>query len=134
MPEYTRKMLQEKINGLENENYMEAAQIVTILNDVFRLPWDKRHEPSWDVNFSQQIMDKSHYGMIETKERILEIIAENKSINSQEGMILLLTGPPGVGKTSIAKSIGECLKRPTTIISMGDQKDPIQIKGNKRTN
>jgi ATP-dependent Lon protease len=48
-------------------------------------------------------------------------------------MVLLLTGPPGVGKTSIAKSIGECLKRPTTIISMGGQNDPIHIKGSKRT-
>ena len=71
--------------------------------------------------------------MAETKERILEFIAKNKRINSQKGMVLLLTGPPGVGKTSIAKSIGECLKRPTTIISMGGQNDPMHIKGSKRT-
>ena len=57
--------------------------------------------------------------MHDTKERILELIAKNKRINSKTGMVLLLTGPPGVGKTSIAKSIGECLKRPTTVISMG---------------
>ena len=71
--------------------------------------------------------------MSETKERILEFIAKNKRINSQKGMVLLLTGPPGVGKTSIAKSIGDCLKRPTTIISMGGQNDPMHIKGSKRT-
>lgn len=71
--------------------------------------------------------------MTETKERILEFIAKNKRVNSQRGMVLLLTGPPGVGKTSIAKSIGECLKRPTTVISMGGQNDPIHIKGSKRT-
>jgi ATP-dependent Lon protease len=71
--------------------------------------------------------------MVETKERILEFIAKNKRINSQKGMVLLLTGPPGVGKTSIAKSIGACLKRPTTIISMGGQNDPMHIKGSKRT-
>lgn len=71
--------------------------------------------------------------MVETKERILEFIAKNKRINSQKGMVLLLTGPPGVGKTSIAKSVGECLKRPTTIISMGGQNDPMHIKGSKRT-
>lgn len=71
--------------------------------------------------------------MTDTKERILEFIAKNKRINSKSGMVLLLTGPPGVGKTSIAKSIGDCLKRPTTVISMGGQNDPIHIKGSKRT-
>lgn len=57
--------------------------------------------------------------MRETKERILEFIAKGKRMHSKKGMVVLLTGPPGVGKTSIAKSIGECLKRPTTVISMG---------------
>jgi ATP-dependent Lon protease len=71
--------------------------------------------------------------MLESKERILEFIAKNKRVNTQKGMVLLLTGPPGVGKTSIAKSIGECLQRPTTVISMGGQNDPIHIKGSKRT-
>jgi ATP-dependent Lon protease len=56
--------------------------------------------------------------MMETKERILEFIAKNKRVNSTKGMVLLLTGPPGVGKTTVAKSIGECLKRPTCIVSM----------------
>jgi ATP-dependent Lon protease len=103
------------------------------LTQVFRLPWDKRVDPFWDVSYSKALLEKSHYGMVETKERILEFIAKNKRINSQKGMVLLLTGPPGVGKTSIAKSIGECLKRPTTVISMGGQNDPMHIKGSKRT-
>jgi ATP-dependent Lon protease len=90
------------------------------------MPWDQRVEPFWDVQFSQKVLETSHYGMSETKERILEFIAKNKRINSQKGMELLLTGPPGVGNTSIAKSIGECLKRPTTIISMGGQNDTMQ--------
>ena len=97
------------------------------------MPWDSRVEPFWDVQYSKDVLEKSHYGMSETKERILEFIAKNKRINSQKGVVLLLTGPPGVGKTSIAKSIGECLKRPTTIISMGGQNDPMHIKGSKRT-
>lgn len=133
MPDATRKVLQEEVNALDAKNDMESARKVAFLNNVFRLPWDKREDPFWDVHFSQEVLQKTHYGMVETKERILEFIAKNKRINSQKGMVLLLTGPPGVGKTSIAKSIGECLKRPTTIISMGGQNDPIHIKGSKRT-
>jgi len=59
-------------------------------------------EPFWNVQSSRKVLEETHYGMTETKERILEFIAKNKRINSQKGMVLLLTGPPGVGKTSIA--------------------------------
>lgn len=112
---------------------MEASRKTQFLSQVFRLPWDKRVTPFWDVQFSREVLKRSHYGMVETKERILEFIAKNKRVNTQKGIVLLLTGPPGVGKTSIAKSIGECLQRPTTVISMGGQNDPIHIKGSKRT-
>lgn len=133
MPESTRKVIQEEINGLDSKSDMDTSRKTNYLNQVFRLPWDKRVDPYWDVQYSKDVLDKSHYGMVETKERILEFIAKNKRINSQKGMVLLLTGPPGVGKTSIAKSVGECLKRPTTVISMGGQNDPMHIKGSKRT-
>jgi Lon-like ATP-dependent protease len=133
MPESVRKVVQEEVNGLENKNESESSRKVQFLTQVFRLPWDQRIDPYWDVKYSKDVLNKSHYGMVETKDRILEFIAKNKRVNSQKGMVLLLTGPPGVGKTSIAKSIGECLKRPTTVISMGGQNDPIHIKGSKRT-
>lgn len=103
------------------------------MTQVFRLPWDKRVDAFWDVKHSRQVLEKSHHGMQDTKDRILEFIAKNKRIDGQTGIVLLLTGPPGVGKTSIAKSIGDCLKRPTTVISMGGQNDPSHIKGHKRT-
>ena len=119
MPESTRKVVQEEITGLNGKNDMEASRKVAFLNQVFRLPWDSRVDPFWDVQYSRKVLEQSHFGMTETKERILEFIAKNKRVKSQAGMVLLLTGPPGVGKTSIAKSVGECLKRPTTVISMG---------------
>ena len=119
MEESCRKTLQEEVDGLDAKNETETSRKVQFLNQVFRLPWDKIVDPFWDVQYSREVLDKSHYGMMDTKDRILEFIAKNKRINSQGGMVLLLTGPPGVGKTSIAKSIGECLKRPTTVISMG---------------
>jgi ATP-dependent Lon protease len=119
MEESTRKTLQEEIDGLDAKNDTETSRKVQFLNQVFRLPWDKTIDPYWDVKYSRSVLEKSHYGMHDTKDRILEFIAKNKRINSQSGMVLLLTGPPGVGKTSIAKSIGDCLQRPTTVISMG---------------
>lgn len=133
MEESTRKVIQEEIDMLDAKNEMETARKVQYLKQVFRLPWDKKTDPYWNVSTSRQNLEETHFGMLETKERILEFIAKNKRVNSQRGMVLLLTGPPGVGKTSIAKSIGECLHRPTTVISMGGQNDPVHIKGSKRT-
>ena len=133
MAESVRKVLQEEINGLDAKNDVEASRKTAFLTQVFRLPWDHRVEPYWDVKHSRDVLEDSHYGMSETKERILEFIAKNKRVNSQKGMVLLLTGPPGVGKTSIAQAIGKGLKRPTTVISMGGQNDPTHIKGTKRT-
>ena len=111
--------MQEEIDQLDAKNDTETSRKVQFLTQVFRLPWDKVVEPHWDVQSSAKVLDASHYGMTDTKERILEFIAKNKRINSRSGMVLLLTGPPGVGKTSIAKAIGDCLQRPTTVISMG---------------
>jgi len=82
MPENVRKTLQEELNLLEQRNDTDNTRRVIYLNNVFRLPWDKTVDPYWDVHYSKAILDKSHYGMVETKERILEFIAKNKRINS----------------------------------------------------
>jgi endopeptidase La len=133
MPDRIRKLIQDEINGVEGKADMDSARKVQYLNHVFRLPWDKHVEPVWDVQFARDTLEATHYGMVETKERILEFIAKNRRVNSQKGMVLLLTGPPGVGKTTIAHSIGECLKRPSAIVSMAGQNDPVHMKGSKRT-
>lgn len=70
------------MNGLDNKNDMEASRKTTYLTQVFRLPWDSRVDPFWDVQYSREVLQKTHYGMSETKERILEFIAKNKRINS----------------------------------------------------
>jgi ATP-dependent Lon protease len=82
MPESTRKVIQEEINQLDQKNDMDNARKIQYLNHVFRLPWDKRIDPFWDVKFSKDILEESHFGMKETKERILEFIAKNKRMNS----------------------------------------------------
>jgi len=133
MPDRIRKLIQDEINGVELKADMDSARKIQYLNHVFRLPWDKRIDPFWDVKFAKDILEDSHFGMIETKERILEFIAKNKRVNSEKGLVLLLTGPPGVGKTTIAHSIGKCLKRPTAVVSMAGQNDPVHMKGSKRT-
>ena len=109
MPQSVRKVLQEEINQLDQKGDVDQAKKVSYLQQCFRLPWDERVEPFWDVNYAKEKIEQSHFGMSETKERIYEFISKNKRINSQRGLVLLLTGPPGVGKTSIAKSIGESL-------------------------
>ena len=82
MPEATRKVIQEEVNALEQKNDMDNARKVVYLNHVFRLPWDSRIDPFWDVQYSRKVLEESHYGMKETKDRILEFIAKNKRLNS----------------------------------------------------
>lgn len=82
MPDSVRKVLQEEINGLDTKNDMDTSRKTNYLTQVFRLPWDQRVDPYWDVQYSKKVLEESHYGMSETKERILEFIAKNKRINS----------------------------------------------------
>ena len=133
MPDRIRKVIQDEVNGLEAKADMDSARKVQYLQHVFKLPWDSRVDAFWDVQHARKTLEDSHYGMVETKERILEFVAKNKRANSRKGMVLLLTGPPGVGKTTIAHSVGECLKRPTAVVSMAGQNDPVHMKGSKRT-
>ena len=97
------------------------------------LPWGNLSEDVFDVARAQDILDEEHHGMKDVKDRILEFIAVSKLKNSAQGKIICLVGPPGVGKTSIGKSIAKSLDREFYRFSVGGMSDVSEIKGHRRT-
>ena len=97
------------------------------------LPWGKYSQDSYDVEKARQILDRDHYGLEDVKDRILEFIAVGKLKGDISGSILCLVGPPGVGKTSVGKSIADALGRRFYRFSLGGMRDEAEIKGHRRT-
>lgn len=116
----------------------EYQKIYTYLDEVFSIPWDKKSEDFWDVEYSRNVLEGELFGLEKVKERIIELIAVNKMRRSQEGgqkkgFIICLYGPPGTGKTSIAKAVAKSLKREDRFISFAGVADSHFIKGHRRT-
>ena len=111
----------------------ESGVIRNYLDTCLSLPWHTATEDDLDQTHARKVLDQQHYGMQKVKERILEILAVRKLNNDVKGQILCLVGPPGVGKTSIAHSVADCMGRKFARMSLGGVHDEAEIRGHRRT-
>ncbi len=134
-PKETKEKLTKEINKFSKISPMSPDVSVsrTYLDTLFALPWNKETRDKLDLEHAKQILDDEHYGLEKVKERILEYLAIRKLSKSLKGPIICLVGPPGVGKTSIAKSIADSLGRKFVRISLGGVRDEAEIRGHRRT-
>ena len=135
MPEAVLKTAKEELERLEliPDSSPEYNVARTYLMWLIELPWKKSTNDNVDIATSRKILEKDHYGLEKAKERILEFLAVRKLKPSYDGTILCLAGPPGVGKTSLGKSIATALGRTFYRFSLGGMRDEAEIKGHRRT-
>ncbi len=135
MPEAVLKTAKEELERLEliPDSSPEYNVARTYLTWLIELPWKKSTDDNVDISASRNILEKDHYGLEKAKERILEFLAVRKLKPGYDGTILCLAGPPGVGKTSLGKSIATALGRTFYRFSLGGMRDEAEIKGHRRT-
>lgn len=111
----------------------ETAVIRTYMDTVLELPWEKKSQDKLDIKRARKILDEDHYGLQDVKERILEFLAVKKLSKEKQATIICFAGPPGVGKTSLARSIARSLNRHFAQVSLGGINDESEIRGHRRT-
>ncbi len=129
-----RKLLRECDRLMKMQSSSpESAVIRNYLDRIIALPWSYCTEENIDIEFAQKILDDDHYGLFDVKERILEFLAVRKIKPDAKGQIICLAGPPGVGKTSIARSLAKAMGRNYARISLGGVRDEADIRGHRKT-
>lgn len=135
LPEKVETTLLKECAKLDKTPFMsqEAAVIRTYLDTCLELPWNVYSEDDIDLKRVAESLDKNHYGLKKVKERFLEYLAVKKNAPDMKGQIICLLGPPGVGKTSIAKSVAEAIGKKYARVALGGVRDEAEIRGHRRT-
>ena len=135
MPKEVEKKCLQELKKLKNMSPMsaEATVVRNYLDWMIDIPWYKKDKVDIDLNKALKILDEDHFGLEKVKERIIEFLAVQKRMNKIKGPILCLVGPPGVGKTSLGKSIAKATNRQFVRMSLGGVRDEAEIRGHRRT-
>ena len=135
MPKEVEKKCMSELKKLKNMSPMsaEATVVRNYLDWMIDIPWYKKDKVDIDLNKALKVLDEDHFGLEKVKERIIEFLAVQKRMNKIRGPILCLVGPPGVGKTSLGKSIAKATNRQFVRMSLGGVRDEAEIRGHRRT-
>ena len=133
LPKGVKEKAEYELSRLKTSNSGDGNNIRTYLDWIIALPWNKSTKDTFSIEKAEEVLNSEHYGLEEVKERILEYLAIKQYTKSIKGPILCLVGPPGVGKSSIAKSVANAVNRKFARISFGGVKDEAEIRGHRRT-
>ena len=134
-PKEVKEKLKKEISRFKSSinSPSENAVIRTYIETLLEMPWDKASEDNEDIAYAKQVLEEDHYGLEQVKERILEFLAVRTLTKKGSSPILCLVGPPGTGKTSIAKSLARAMKKKYVRISLGGVRDEAEIRGHRKT-